>query len=148
MDNNYIPKGGTIMSDITKTDNKDGWMDTVWSATKAATEMMVDYAKDNPFNTAMAVVTGLALSAKAWPIAATCTGLALVNTVMDSLLKRTINSSSLYALKSVWAQSNRAAKSALIRDYILKPKGVDPTTVTEEEMDSMINIMDNTLAAM
>ena len=135
------------MSALTKTDNKDGWMDTAWSATKAATEMMVDYAKDQPFNTCMAVVTGLALTAKAWPIAATCTALAGVNMLMDSLLKKSINDSSMYALKAVWAQSNRAAKEALIKDYILKPRGVDPTTVSQEEMDSMINIMDKTLAS-
>lgn len=136
------------MSTLTKTDSKDGWMDTAWSATKAATEMMVDYAKDQPFNTAMAVITGLSLTAKAWPIAATCTALAVVNTLLDSVLKKSINDSSMYALKSVWAQSNRAAKECLIKDYILKPRGVDPTTVSSEEMDSMINIMDKTLASM
>lgn len=136
------------MSNITKTDNKDGWMDTVWSATKCTTDMMVEYAKDQPFNTAMAVVTGLALTAKAWPIAITCTALAVFNTMMDSLLKRSIKDSSVHALKSVWAQSNRPAKEALIKDYILKPKGVDPTTVSSEEMDSMIEIMDSTLAHM
>ena len=134
------------MSDITTTERKNDWMETAWSATKAAADMMVDYAKDQPFNTCMAVVTGLALTAKAWPIAAACTGLALVNTVMDTLLKGAIDNSSLYALKAVWAQSDRAAKEKLILTYILNPRNV--VHITKEEMDSMIDIMDKTLSNM
>jgi hypothetical protein len=128
-----------------KTEKKNDWLECAWGATKVVTTMMVDYAKDQPFNTAMAVMTGLALSAKAWPIAATCTALALINTVMDHVLKGAINDSSLYALKAVWAQSDRAAKQDLIQMYILDPRKC--VNITREEMDSMIDIMDKTLAS-
>jgi hypothetical protein len=128
-----------------KTEKKTDWLDHVWGATKATTVMMVDYAKDQPFNTCMAVITGLALTAKAWPIAATCTALALINSVCDTLMKGAINDSSLYALKAVWAQSDKAAKEKLIQMYILDPRQC--VHITREDMDSMINVMDKTLAS-
>jgi hypothetical protein len=133
------------MTNLTKTDNKDGWLDHVYSATKGTALMMVDYAKDQPFNTCMAVMTGLALTAKAWPIAAVCTGLALINAACDTLMKGAINDSSLYALKAVWAQSDKAAKEKLIQMYILDPRQC--VHITREDMDSMINVMDKTLAS-
>lgn len=133
------------MTTLMKTEKKNDWLECAWGATKVVTTMMVDYAKDQPFNTAMAVMTGLALSVKAWPIAATCTALALINTVCDTLMKGAINDSSLYALKAVWAQSDRAAKEDLIMTYILNPRNV--VHITKEEMTSMIDIMDKTLAS-
>ncbi len=134
------------MKTLTKTpETKTAWYEDVWMATKDTAEYMYDYAVEQPFNTILAIGTGLALTQKAFLLAATMTALAVFNTVVNTILKGAISDSSMYALKQVWKQSNRPAKEALIKDYILKPRGVGD--VTQEEMDTMVTIMDQTFSS-